>query len=1052
MWMKGLLLWLTVWLALATPLAAAAASEVSLDGSWDLLLDPKDRGTEAGLFDPMHEDWNDPLAVTVPGVIESLPETVGYDGVVWYRRRVPDVPTTGGPEDRLLLSFAGVNARADVWLDGEHLLRHDGSDVPFDVDVTGRIASGGPMLVLRVVDPGDRQVDGLLLGAMPHAKESWYTNYGGVTGSVHLRRVPPVEVRVPEIVPPLPGEHGRLRLALVNHTGEERRVRLAAALATAVGPSPPTYDALADGDPVVEDGQVRAAFTVLPGRTEVELPLPVAAGLTWWTPAAPARHLLRVAVANGDHVTTTSRLTGLRRFEVVDGGFVLNGEPIRPWGVLWQPLFPSGLAVPPDDDFLRRELSAIKAAGFDLVRAHIRVVPELYALCDELGLLVHAEPTLGWITTLRDETLPLVDDALVALADGVRGHPSVVMVGLLNELSGELHPHVEALHARAHELLPEHLVLDDSGSWLGTARRLGPGAGDSQPCDDVHLYRAWPWDEDDFAHAASLGADHDDLVYVSEYGFGGIPSLTSALAGFGTELWREDARTVFEDLQAVRKALGAGVLNQIAGDVDTVSLLGQVNQARAAKLMTAALLANPRVAGAVYTQWRDVSWECGAGLVDHWGHPKPVLGEVSTLLRLPAGAGPEQLFGPAPPARARRPVATGSLVALEGEVAGIVGDLVAGHDAGLAGLPRVAVVGRRDNPWGPESIALTVALLRHAEAGGVVLMLEPPDAGRPLPYFLFGYDGLGQVADLPFDVTARPARGHFVGTHFAFRQGSRLLDDLALPVPLLDERFGAAKPHVVLQTGPGIATEVELLCLDGYGLPVGAAVQSVTYGKGRLVLSTLRFDDENLAQPSVARLLENLVRYAASLAVRLPPAGVGPADAPSAELADAAGRHVWRHKIAFGLLERLSVQTFNGERPERVPPPDLELLTKRKVYGLQRILEGKEQEGVDVLAMIEGEILDEDRETFLRKEIELSQAFYEADTERGLVATLQAGRRYSRALRLMSLGEFSAACHELDKAVKMVTEWDSEEAPGEPSPDGRAPTEGSPDAPSPDEG
>ena len=1035
----------------------AAAQSVSLDGRWDLLLDPEDRGLAQPLQDGTHARWSQALGVGVPGAFETTPETVGYDGIVWYRRRIPDVPPAASADEHLLLEFDGCNVRADVWLDGRHLGRHDGADIPFAFDVTGLIEHGGPLLVVRVVDPGERAVDGLLLGALPHAKESWYFNYGGLTGSVRLRRAPAVEALHAELVPPrAPGEPGHLRLTLVNHAAAPRHLSLVAGLADTnavdgdawpaafpepdASPHDPNPTARADASPATRhaesddsgpevalgDDHVTAALWAGPGRSEWELPLPVDPDLPRWTPAQPSRVRLHLALHSaGDAgrtgtLTHSSQLTGLRRWEVRDGRFLLNGTVFRPWGVLWQPLFPAGLSNPPDPGFLRRELLAIKAAGFTLVRAHLRVMPELYALCDEIGLLVHAEPTLGWITTLRDETLPAVDDALVALADAVRGHPSVVMVGLLNELSGELFPYTAGLFERLHGLLPEHLALDDSGSWQGRAHHIGPGPGDALPCDDVHLYRAWPWTDDDFTHAASLGADHDELVYVSEYGFGGVPSFTAALVGHGANLWRADARESLDELAAVRQALANGSLPQVAGDTATVSLLGQLDQALAAQHMTAALLANPRVAGGVYTQWRDVSWECGAGLVDHWGGEKPALGALRRLLTDAEPQLPGALRRHPLPERERHPVAVGSAIALAGRVDQLVQALVSPPNTVGTGLPRIVVVGHRPNPWGPEALGTTLALLRHVQAGGVLLMLEPPDAGRPLPYFFFGYDGLGQVADLPFDVTAQGARGHFVGTHFVFRPHSRLLADLPTTTPLLDERWGDAKPHVVLATGPSVTTQVELLCLDGYGLPLGAAVQSVTFGKGRLVLSTLRFDDETLANPHVERLLENLVRFAASEAVGLP-APRGTLDsAPPAELIDVIGHDVWRTKIAFGLAERLTVQTFNGRRPLRDPPPDLPTLVARKNVGLGHLIAGRSEEAAAVLGMLDQTGLDPPRETFLRAEIELSRAFFESGVERGLLATLEAGRAHARSLRLMRLGETEGALGELRRATEAL--------------------------------
>ena len=67
---------------------------------------------------------------------------------------------------------------ADVWLNGEHLGGHEGADTPFVLDATKAIHPGQDNhLAVRVLNPGDDRIDGMVLAETPHLdKAVHYTN------------------------------------------------------------------------------------------------------------------------------------------------------------------------------------------------------------------------------------------------------------------------------------------------------------------------------------------------------------------------------------------------------------------------------------------------------------------------------------------------------------------------------------------------------------------------------------------------------------------------------------------------------------------------------------------------------------------------------------------------------------------------------------------------------------------------------------------------------------------------------------------------------------
>src|SRR5664279_1359759 len=80
----------------------------------------------------------------------------------------------------------------------------------------------------------------------------------------------------------------------------------------------------------------------------------------------------------------------------VDRGLLLNGEPVKLFGVcLHHDGGAVGAAVP--EGVLERRLRLLQAMGCNAIRcSHNPMAPELYELCDRLGLLVMDEAFDEW--------------------------------------------------------------------------------------------------------------------------------------------------------------------------------------------------------------------------------------------------------------------------------------------------------------------------------------------------------------------------------------------------------------------------------------------------------------------------------------------------------------------------------------------------------------------------------------------------------------------------------------------------------------------------------
>ncbi len=156
-----------------------------LCGSWGFAYDDGAVGREERWFERADVF---PLRIEVPYPPESTASGIGdrsFHPVVWYRREF-DASTAGG--ERLLLHFGAVDYRAEVWVNGRFVVRHEGGHTPFSADVTEALEPDGPqVLVVRAEDlPTDaEQPRGKQdLHEAPH--KIWYHRTTGIWQPVWL--------------------------------------------------------------------------------------------------------------------------------------------------------------------------------------------------------------------------------------------------------------------------------------------------------------------------------------------------------------------------------------------------------------------------------------------------------------------------------------------------------------------------------------------------------------------------------------------------------------------------------------------------------------------------------------------------------------------------------------------------------------------------------------------------------------------------------------------------------------------------------------------------
>ncbi len=299
---------------------------------------------------------------------------------IWIYRKHFSAP--GPPGARVFADFDGVLVTATVVLNGTTLGTHQGGYLPWSAELTGHLTSGDNVLAV-IVDSRWLQVppDGAARGA----RAVDFLQPGGIYRDVTLRVAPQVFICDVFARP-------------ANVLSSRRRLDVRSTIDAATVPQGPVRITaeLRDGSRTLAAASATTAITH-PGRTAVELTITGLPDVALWSPAQPKLYAVRVTLDQpGGRSHTAAVRTGFREAVFTPGGFFLNGERLKLFGLNRHQLFPyTGMAAAArlqrrDAEILKSELNC------NMVRcSHYPQSPHFLDACDELGLLVWQEPP-GW--------------------------------------------------------------------------------------------------------------------------------------------------------------------------------------------------------------------------------------------------------------------------------------------------------------------------------------------------------------------------------------------------------------------------------------------------------------------------------------------------------------------------------------------------------------------------------------------------------------------------------------------------------------------------------
>ena len=410
-------------------------SFLCLNGEWDFAVNKSEKCADFGekILVPF------PPESLLSGIQRDIPEK----DYMHYRRffTLPE----GFNKGRILLHFGAVDNICDVYVNGAHVVYHDGGYLPFSVDITELLVDGENELYVRASDD--------LSGLYPYGKQTkkrggmWYTPVSGIWQTVWLESVPKDYIHSIKITSSMDNVKIQVK-------GGAKHKKL-----------------------TIKDGGIyefdEEEITISPVDKH------------HWTPEDP--HLYPFTIESGDDKIESYfalREIGIDKIKGIPR-LTLNGRPYLFNGLLDQGFYPDGIFLPPTSRGYEDDVIKTKKMGFNMLRKHIKVEPEIfYHLCDKHGIVVFQDminnsgysffidtalPTVGFkrlpilFRHKKKATQDIFIRDMYATMDHLHFFPSVLYYTIFNEGWGQFKADEMYDKAKAYD---GTRIIDTTSGWF----------------------------------------------------------------------------------------------------------------------------------------------------------------------------------------------------------------------------------------------------------------------------------------------------------------------------------------------------------------------------------------------------------------------------------------------------------------------------------------------------------------------------------------------------------------------------------------------------------
>ncbi|MDA7916385.1 sulfatase-like hydrolase/transferase [Verrucomicrobia bacterium] len=390
-----------------------------------------------------------PFAIEAP--LSGVERPFTPSDALWYQRNIQASLKAG---KRHILNFEAVDYQSTIWVNGTKIGSHTGGNLPFSFDITNALKEGANELTLKVTDSTDAKGAYQLHGKQRlNPKGIWYTPVSGIWQTVWIEEVPETHISDIKVITKM---DGNISIAVsANGSAAGRKIAKVT---------------------VSLKGKEIVTGIAKKGKLQLKINNP-----KLWSPDSPTLYDLRIQL--GSDVVESYvgiREVGKRKDAKGHWRFTLNGKDIFHWGPLDQGWWPDGLLTPPSDEAMRSDIDWLKAAGFNMIRKHIKVEPRrYYTYCDQVGMMVwqdqvssmsdnpkwtRIEPnpeTRTWPKPAHKQFMT----ELKQMIDTLHNHPSIVQWVPFNERWGQ-HQTVEVGDWTSAYDPTRHVNVASGGNWF----------------------------------------------------------------------------------------------------------------------------------------------------------------------------------------------------------------------------------------------------------------------------------------------------------------------------------------------------------------------------------------------------------------------------------------------------------------------------------------------------------------------------------------------------------------------------------------------------------
>lgn len=416
----------------------------ALDGLWSFRADLSNnrlQGFEQQWYRRPLREWGPTLDMPVPSSFNDItqePELRNFIGWVWYEQEaVLPQRWTQDTRTRVVLRVNSAHYYAVVWVNGIHVVEHEGGHLPFEADIS-KLVQSGPLsfcritiainntLTLHTLPPGmiTYKTDTSMYPSGYFVQDTSFDffNYAGLHRSVVLYTTPTTYIDDITVTTDVDQDNGLVNYQISVQGSEhtELEVRL-----------------------LDKEGKIVAQGTGDHGQ------LLVPSAHLWWPylmhehPAYLYSLEVRMSVPAESVSDFYTLPVGIRTVAVTDSKFLFNGKPFYFHGVNKHEdadIRGKGFDWP----LLMKDFNLLRWLGANSFRtSHYPYAEEVLQLCDRYGIVVIDEcPGVGIVMpqSFGNESLRHHLEVMEELVRRDKNHPAVVMWSVANEPSSALKP------------------------------------------------------------------------------------------------------------------------------------------------------------------------------------------------------------------------------------------------------------------------------------------------------------------------------------------------------------------------------------------------------------------------------------------------------------------------------------------------------------------------------------------------------------------------------------------------------------------------------------